>query len=49
MTSAYYIQQDYSLGELIELVAELTGQPEEDFQECSYWEALEQINNATDY
>ena len=49
MTSAFCSYSDYSLTELIELLATLTNRPEEDFQELGFFDALEEINHATDY
>ena len=49
MTSTYSTFSDYSLTELIELLADLTGQPEENFQELGFFDALEEINTATDF
>ena len=49
MAGVYYSWQDYCLGELKELLAELTNRPEEDFQELGFYDCLEEINHATDY
>ena len=49
MASTYYIQQDYSLGELKELLAELLNRPEEEFSELGFYDCLEEINHATDF